>query len=810
MPRFAWLAYFLTVALLAGSTTGCGGAQARAARHLQMGREYLAAHNFETARVEFRNALQLAPTDPQARLAMGLVDEKLGNPREAAQFYQGVIDVSPDDPEAHAHLGKLYLFAGDNKRALELVEPILKTHPDDSGLLTVRAAARVQQKDYENARIDAERAVQVAPNNEEAVEVLAGVYMNLKDADKALALLERSIQKIPEAFNLRLIVAQIYLQQGRNVDAETQLQKLVSLQPAVLAHWLQLAQLYVQENKIDDAEHTLRQAAKDLPDQRAAKLSLIDFLAARRSRDAAEHELKSMIDAAPGDNELKFALAKFYVLGADRTKAEAVLQQVIKKEQWNPAGLDAHDQLALLRLQDNDVDGSLALVNEVLTKSPRDDDARAIRGDIELSRHDPRSAIADLRTVLRDQPNALGVLKTLARAHLANGEPALAEETMRHAVEANPKDAALRLDFVKLLIQLGKIEQAKPVLAELIKEQPDNMSALDVQFRLSMRTKDLATAKSAAESIVATRPKDASGYFYEGMVAEQEKRTDDAVRLYAAAVDAQPDALEPVQAEMRLLVASGRAAEAIKRADELSARYPKSPLGPEVKGELLLGIPGRSADAQAAFNEAIARAPKWWPSYPGLAVIQRRANNPDGAIEILHKAQSVVDQNEQIGMELAELLEATNKPDEAIREYEEVVRRNPQSEPAINNLAILLVTYKKDQASLDRAKELSSRFANSTNPAFLDTYGWVLYKRGESAAAVAVLQRVVTNVPNKPLLRYHLGMAQAQQGDNAEARDNLLRAVNSGANFAGVAEAKVTLEKLAKLPASASMAAPKT
>jgi tetratricopeptide (TPR) repeat protein len=810
MPRLAWLAYLLTAALLAGGTTGCGGAQAGAARHLQKGREYLAAQNLEKARVEFRNAMQLAPKDSQAPLALGLIAEKLGNYREAAQLYQGAIDVGPDDPEAHAHLGKLYLFAGDDKRALQLIEPVLKTHPDDAGLLTVRAAARVQQKDYDNARIDAEHAVQVAPNNAEAIEVLAGVYVNLKDPDKALALLERSIQKVPEAFNLRLIVAQIYLQEGRIVDAETQLQKLVSLQPAVLANRVKLAQLYAQENKIDDAEHALRQAVKDLPDQRAAKLSLIDFLADRRSRDVAEHELKSMIDAGPGDNELKLSLAKFYVFGGDRTKAETVLQEVIEREQGGPAGIAARDQLASLRLQDNDVDGALALVNEVLAKSPRDDDALAIRGDIDLSRHDPRSAIADLRAVLRDQPNALGVLTTLARAHLANGEPELAEETMRHAVESNPKDATLRLDFAQLLIQLGKTEQAEPFLAELIKEQPNNVAALDAQFRASLRTQDLATAKSAAASIAATRPKDASAYLYGGLVAEAEQRTDDALRLYAQAVDAQSDALEPVQAEMRLLVASNRAAEALKRAEELSARYPKSPLGPEVKGELLLRTPNRGAEAQAAFNEAIARVPKWWLPYHGLALVQRAANNPEGAIEILRNAQSVVENTDKIGIELAGLLEATGKPDEAIREYEEVLRSTPQSEPAINNLAILLVTYRKDQPSLDRAKELASRFANSTNPAFLDTYGWVLYKCGETSAAVPVLQRVVMNVPDRPLLRYHLGMAQARQGDNSEARDNLLRAVNSGKKFTGVAEAKATLDRLAKLPASASIASPKT
>jgi predicted Zn-dependent protease len=114
---------------------------------------------------------------------------------------------------------------------------------------------------------------------------------------------------------------------------------------------------------------------------------------------------------------------------------------------------------------------------------------------------------------------------------------------------------------------------------------------------------------------------------------------------------------------------------------------------------------------------------------------------------------------------------------------------------------MLLVTYGKDAASIDRAKALVARFADSTNPSYLDTYGWVLYKHGDAAASVPVLQRVATQVPDAPVVLYHLGMAQSQSGNTAQALDNLTRAVNSGAKFSGLGEARETLDKLSK-PAS--------
>src|SRR4030081_1882913 len=117
---------------------GCGGAEARKARHLEKGQAFFAANNFEKARVEFRNALQIAPSDSEARYENGLVDEKLGNPREAAQFYQGAIDVNADNVPARIALGRLYLFSGAPEKALETIKPSLATHPSDSSLLTVR------------------------------------------------------------------------------------------------------------------------------------------------------------------------------------------------------------------------------------------------------------------------------------------------------------------------------------------------------------------------------------------------------------------------------------------------------------------------------------------------------------------------------------------------------------------------------------------------------------------------------------------------------------------------------------------------
>ncbi len=786
---------------------GCGGAEARKARHLEKGQAFFAANNYEKARVEFRNALQIAPNDSEARYENGLVDERLGNPREAAQFYQGAIDVNADNVQARVGLGRLYLFSGAPQKALDTINPSLLKHPEDAGLLTVRAAARVQLKDSEGALQDAQRAVQLAPTSEDAAAVLAGIYRSREEPDKARGLLDDSIKHIPNSVDLRLALAQIYASLGQEPKVEELLIELTRLKPAEKAHRLRLAQYYVRLNHIDEAERVLRDAVKALPEERDLKTGLVDFLAVNRSRDVAAKELESMIAADPKDYDLKLAQAQFYSQGKEDSTAESVYEQIIAQADLAPAGITARNRLAVLKIQRKDLPGAEKLLAEVLAKNPRDNDALILRGNLALAKEDPKAAIVDLRAVLRDQPNAVGVMRSLARAHLANGEPALAEETMRRAVDANPKDAGARLDLAQLLAQLGKPEQAKPVIDELVKQHPDNVTALETQFKVAAATKDNASAKSSADALVALQPKLALGYFYQGAVAESDKRPEDAVHLYSKALEVQPEAAEPLQALVRLLVASNRAPEALKRLDEVIARFPALPLAANLKGEALLATQ-HPADAERAFKTAIERAPNWWIPYQGLSTAESTQGDSAGAMATLQSGISKVQDPSSLQLELAGLYERSGKPEDAIRMYEAVQRKDPHSDLVANNLAMLLITYRKDQPSLDRAKELSARFATSANMAFLDTYGWVLYKRGEAAAAVAALQAASAKMPDSPIPLYHLGMAQTSAGQADAARDSLSRSLKSGKNFAGMDEAKATLEKLVKL--TAANAAPRT
>jgi Flp pilus assembly protein TadD len=96
--------------------------------------------------------------------------------------------------------------------------------------------------------------------------------------------------------------------------------------------------------------------------------------------------------------------------------------------------------------------------------------------------------------------------------------------------------------------------------------------------------------------------------------------------------------------------------------------------------------------------------------------------------------------------------------------YDRWIAQDPKSQIAANNLAMLLVSYHTDKASLDRAQALTAGFATAGNGDLLDTAGWVQFKRGEYSQALPVLQHAVELLPDSHEIHYHLGMAELRSG----------------------------------------------
>lgn len=786
------------VALLGilGALSGCGGAESRSASHLARGQKFLADGKLEKARIEFANALQISPNDAEARYLTGRVMERLGDPRAAAGMYQGAIEVNPEYVGARASLARLYLFAGSPEKALELIKPVLARHPDDPELLTVRAVARSQLKEPAAGVADAERAVQLAPANVNAVAALAGLYRETGQPQRAVETLLAAIRRAPDSIDLREILAQLYVSSGESPLAEAQLLQIVQLKPGELVPRFQLAAFYVRAQRLDDAERTLKAATAALPESDEAKLSYAEFLSTQRSPARGEAALKEMIAHDPRNYDLQLRLGDLQQRVGATQEALATYRTIIAKDSDGAKGIAARDRIAAIDAGAGKYADAKALLTEALNNNPRDSEALILRANIALSEGDAVAAIADLRAVLHDQPGAVQVLRTLARAHLANNEAALAEENLRTAQAAVPRDIDVQVDLGELLARTQRAPQAVSLLEETVKAAPGaaGTAARAALVEAYLAKPDLPAARAAAEDLKSLRPDLSIGPYLAGLVAQQQKRPDDARREFEHALRLQPSATDVLTALARLESAAGAQAKATALVLGAIERTPGDAPAHNLLGELYLADK-KNPEAVSALEAAVRLAPKWWLPYRNLG-LAKLANNDDTGALAAYEAGARMTAAPTLVVELAALYEQRGRIDEAIRQYELLHERNPHLQLAANNLAMLLVTYRHDQASLDRARDLTAAFANSDVGALLDTHGWVMFKRGDVPEALSALQKASLEAPDSKVILYHLGMAQMKAGQSERARASLEAALKDGASFSGTEEARLALAHL--------------
>jgi len=791
----------IAISLVSTALSACSGVDARKHEFLERGQTYYNNKNYDKARVELRNALQIDPKFVEARYLAGQVAEKRNDIREAAGQYQAAVDANPKYQPARAALARIFVIGGLQDKAGELCEEGLKDDPANAALLTVRGALHAQRGQLEQALNDAELANRQKPNDEYTISLLASLYKQSGRIDKAVEVIEEGIKQSPNSIDLRIVLADLDSARQDYSGVEAQLKQIIQLEPKSMAHRARLSQFYLFQKNVDEAEKVWRQAITNLPDQIDAKLALVNMLWMQRNEETAVSEMEKMVNAESRNNELKLAMAGYLQRQNKLDRAEQIYQEVIKKEDRDAKGLQARDQLAALYLRRddgklNDESRAQKLIEEVLKENARDNDALVLRANVALKHGDAATAITDLRSVLRDQPNSTALMRALARAHLQNNDTTLAEETLRDAVQTDPADVESRKLLAKLLLQNGKSEQARPFLEQLAAQNDKvDLEILDGLFKAQLTAKDYPAAQSTVDKTQQQYPQLATGWYYAALLSEAQKNRELARKQYEHALEVQPEVAEPLVALVRMDMVDKDTKSAMNRLNAVIAKHPDNAIAHNLRGELLL-TDKQWNEAGNAFRQTINIAPEWPVAYRNLATTQLQQKQLNEAIATF-QAGVAKSSDMSLVVNLAMLQENAGKPDDAIKTYEQWMEQKPKSVPVANNLVMLLLNYRgDDKNAMEHAAKLTDMLATSSDPALLDTRGWYKYKRGDYQGAVNLLQQAAGSVNPSPTVRYHLGMALLKTGNNASARTNLQAAVSSGQSFFGIDEAKSALNSI--------------
>ncbi len=129
----------------------------------------------------------------------------------------------------------------------------------------------------------------------------------------------------------------------------------------------------------------------------------------------------------------------------------------------------------------------------------------------------------------------------------------------------------------------------------------------------------------------------------------------------------------------------------------------------------------------------------------------------------------------------------------AFENYDKSLAINPQNLPVLNNYSYYLSLENENLAKAEQMSGITIK-AEPTNPTYLDTYGWVLFKQGAYVMAKIYIQNAVQHSEKQPSaeIHEHYGDVLAVTGETEKAVEQWQKAKELGS------DSKTLDEKIAK------------
>ncbi|HJT19703.1 MAG TPA: tetratricopeptide repeat protein [Nitrospira sp.] len=785
------------VLIMAGMAAACGGPEERKASYRIKAQEYIAAGNYPKARVALRNVLKIDPKDAEAFYLFAKVEEKEKNWRNAVKLYQDVVELAPDHTGALITLAKYYLEARLTEHVVSTADKVLAKHPHQPQAMALKIAASATTDEMVPEAVGkAESLAAQFPTEPDVAVLLATLYAQQQRYREAEAVLRRAVDAHPRDMDLLNNLNNVFMQAKDMAGAEAVVRRMIDVEPKQFEHRIRLARLFDARGDYVTAESLLREAVALDQDSEERHLLLAEFLSARKNVQAAERVLLDAVDRLPHATKIQFGLAALYGRSGQAAKARERYAALIREYKDKPAGLEAKIKVAEMDLAEGKQAEAEREVEEVLKDNPRSSEGLILSGKMALSRRNGKQAVQAFRTVLHDQPELATVQFLLGQAYLLTGEYTLARESFERAVALYPGQVDARRSLAALETQSGRPGQARARLEDLLKQRPDDVAALDMLMNLDLMTKDWAAADKTLSRLRAASGDSSTVRLAEGRLYEAQGQTERAVAAYERATTLAPNDPEPLLSLVRLEIAHGRSARAMSRLETMLSADASHLYGHALLGEIL-AMTGQQEEATAHFRDATRVNPQWitpWIDWAGLHLTRKE---PDLAIQVIRSGLAVIPESEELQMLLASAYSEQGRTDSAMAAYEAALRLNPRNLLAANNLAVLLVEYKGDQSSLQKAFALSRDFEKDAPHAlFLDTLAWVRFKMGQQEEALRLLKHAIAKSPDLGVVNYHLGMAYYRSGRPGEARSYLTKALQKPEGFPGRQEAEQVLSQI--------------
>jgi tetratricopeptide (TPR) repeat protein len=486
-----------------------------------------------------------------------------------------------------------------------------------------------------------------------------------------------------------------------------------------------------------------------------------------------ETAVSNYLDLALSQDDPKIAerAVRIAIYGQDIDSAQRAAERWIELQ---PERGEAQQVLAAIYIRQGDDEKAFHYLKQIIESHPTVDD----------------QVFASLLTLLAREKNTETVLKVSKK--IADNYSGYAYANFLHgnlAAHANQSEEALKyLDNAlhireipdahalraKVLIKLGKREEAVVSLKRAVLSKPDNKQLRLAYARLLVDVKEYETARIEFEKLHLLAPNDPDLLYTLGLLSLESQRFDAAEKYLTRLLS-----LNKRTNEARYYL--GRIFESRNQPDKAVSWYLQVSGGEykfdaQIRSASLMAEQGKIEKAMDSLNK-MAEASQSKSSlvriYLAKGEILKSVERFDEAIEVYNKALTIIPGN-------IDLLYARGLTGEKVDNIEllesdmlTILKTEPDNAHALNALGFTLAdrTNRLQEAYeyLKRAIEIKPE-----DPAVIDSFGWINYRLGNNEEAIRLLRKALSQFEDGEIAA-HLGEVLWVTGEHQEAMDIWIR-----------------------------------
>ena len=447
---------------------------------------------------------------------------------------------------------------------------------------------------------------------------------------------------------------------------------------------------------------------------------------------AAVEAAQRWVELEPDRIEARQVIAAIYIRQNRVDDAFNYLDGVIEKNEIGDKQLFTSLLGVLAREKNSDT--VIAVTRKIAEKYPARAYALYLHGMLSAQGGQSEEALAYIDRALGYE-QIEGAHNARAKLLLKLGRHEEAVVSLERAVKRLPDDKNLRMTYARLLVDVKQYEKARNEFERLYKDSPDDEELIYTLGLLSLESERLDDAEKYLLRLVEMDKREGEAQYYLGRINEGRKQYDDAIHWYEQVHDGQ------YQFDARLRIVD--MLEHAGRFDE-AHEYLKSML----KG--------------SQSNASMIRI------YLAEGELLRSVKRYQDAMEVYNTALEIIPGNNDLLYARALTAESVGRIDILEADLKAILETQPDNAHALNALGFTLADqtnrYEEAYQLIKRAFEIMPEDA-----AIIDSFGWVNYRLGNYDEALRLLRNALSRYQDSEIAA-HLGEVLWVAGKKNEAR----------------------------------------